>query len=641
MESDMMQSRSFFKPQTQRTPQILSSAFALSLAALLSGCANNVGAGVETASSQSGAAVHVFGQVHGGQQPVAGATIQLYTVGTAGLKSASHALISATLTTSDGTGSGDSNANPGNANNTLPVGNFTLPAGSYSCTGATPGTEVYLVASGGNPGSGTNPNLTLVAALGSCATLLANASTTFVNINEITTVAAAYALAPFATDLTHIGATSTPSGLLNAFANAAALANTASGTAGGVSLPSGAVVPVATLNTLADIIATCVNSTGASSPTCTTLFGATTAADTFGAALAIAKNPGASSITGLYSLASSSPPFQPTLSTTPNDFTVALTYTAGGALAAPYSVAIDANGDAWIANEAGTAVTELSPTGAVLATPTATGLIGPRGIAIDRTGNVWVANTGGNSVVEFSLTGGAVTATNSYTSGGINTPTAIALDSHGNAFIANLNGSSVTELNSSGIAQNGSPLTGSGNIVSPSGIALDPSGNVYVTSAQGNAVKLSNTGVFTSLYNDSALQGPMSLAVDPSSRVFLAGSTSGAAIAGAVSEFTSAGVSALSTPVSLAASNLGGTASDGTSVWVANSATSGSLAQLAYGSATASSPSAGFGTLNTPAGVAVDGSGSVWTANSGSNSVTKFIGLAVPVTTPISASVGP
>jgi len=634
-----MQSRSFFKPQSQPALPILSSAIALSLATLLSGCANSVA--VDTGTVQPAAAAHVSGQVHGGQQPVAGATIQLYTVGTSGLKSASHALISATLTSSDGTGTVDSNANPGNANNTLPLGSFTLPAGSYTCTGTTPGTEVYLVASGGNPGAGTNANLTLVAALGSCTTLLANAATTFVNMNELTTVAAAYALAPFATDLTHIGATNTPSGLLNAFANAAALANTSTGTPGGASLPAGAVVPATELNTLADVIAACVNSTGAATPTCTSLFSATGATDTFGAVLAIAKNPGSASITGLISLVTPSGPFQPSLTTTPNDFTVALTFSAGGALATPYGLAIDASGNAWITNEAGTAVTELSPTGAVLATPTTTGLIGPRGVAIDRTGNVWVANTGGNSVVEFTLVAGIVTTSSSYTTGGINTPTAIALDSHGNAFIANLNGNSVTELSSTGTALNGSPLAGSGNITSPSGIALDPSGNVYVTSAQGDAVKLTNTGTFTSLYNDSALQGPMSLAVDPSSRVFLAGSTSGASIAGAVSEFTSAGVSALSTPVSLAASNPGGAASDGTSVWVANSATSGSLAQLTYGSATAASPAAGFGSLNTPTGVAVDASGSVWTANSGSNTVTQFIGLAVPVTTPISANVGP
>jgi DNA-binding beta-propeller fold protein YncE len=53
------------------------------------------------------------------------------------------------------------------------------------------------------------------------------------------------------------------------------------------------------------------------------------------------------------------------------------------------------------------------------------------------------------------------------------------------------------------------------------------------------------------------------------------------------------------------------------------------------------SPSAGFGPLNAPVGVALDNTGSVWTANSGSNTVSKFIGLATPVVTPLAANVGP
>jgi hypothetical protein len=74
---------------------------------------------------------------------------------------------------------------------------------------------------------------------------------------------------------------------------------------------------------------------------------------------------------------------------------------------------------------------------------------------------------------------------------------------------------------------------------------------------------------------------------------------------------------------------------------VANGTTSGSLAKFTYGSTAAASPAAGFGSLNAPAGVALDASGCVWTANSGSNTVSQFIGLASPVVTPLAANVGP
>jgi hypothetical protein len=68
----------------------------------------------------------VTGAVFGGQNPVSGSLIQLYSVGTTGDGLAAARLISATLTTSDGSGLGNSNANAGNSNNGLPAGSFTI-----------------------------------------------------------------------------------------------------------------------------------------------------------------------------------------------------------------------------------------------------------------------------------------------------------------------------------------------------------------------------------------------------------------------------------------------------------------------------------------------------------------------------------
>ena len=143
--------------------------------------------------------------------------------------------------------------------------------------------------------AGSNSAVSLSAALGPCSSLT---SSTFIMINEVTTIAAAYALAPFAADLADIGASgSNPTGLVSAFANAGLLANVAAGTAGGASLPAGVSVPVSEIDTLGDILAACINSSGPSSSSCTTLFTATGANETFGASLAIARNPGAPAIT--------------------------------------------------------------------------------------------------------------------------------------------------------------------------------------------------------------------------------------------------------------------------------------------------------------------------------------------------------
>jgi hypothetical protein len=590
------------------------SAVALTLAGMLSGC----GLASSTAGSGSGSGsslVQITGNVHGGQQPVSGSTIQLYTVGTTGLKTASATMIASTVTTDAS-------------------GNFNV-TGKYNCA-ALPATQVYIVATGGNPIPGTpNNSLALMAALGSCSSLGAS---TFIQINELTTVAAAYALAPFAQDYTHIGATGfNPTGLVNAFANAGNLVNFSTGQTPGTSLPAGAIEPVTELNTLADILAACVNSNGSTTP-CNTLYGATGTANTIDAALAIAKNPGSSAYTAMYTLPGASSPFQPTFTAQPKDFSVAINYNAGGTFASPYAIALDAVGNAWITNEGGTTVTELSPTGSVVVTATAPNLYGPQGVAVDRNGSVWVANTAGNSVVKYGLTAGAITSTNSFTAN-VLAPTSIALDSGGNAFVSNFNGNSVTKLSSAGAA--GAPFTAGGAITLPSGLALDAAGNVLVTSGNGSVVKLGNDGTFVATETDSTLQGPLGVAVDPANRVFATGSTTGGAVIGAVSEFAANGTPAGSSPVQSGVGSPFGIAADSASAWVANTNASGGLVQVQFGGAAAVSPAGGFGSLNTPIGVAVDASGSVWTANSGSNTVSKFIGLAVPVSTPLSTTVGP
>ena len=113
--------------------------------------------------------VTLNGRVYGGNQPVTGSTIQLYAAGTGGTGTAATPLIGAVVTTSDGTGLANSNANAGNANNTLTAGFFTI-SGDYTCP--TVDTQVYLTATGGNPGLGVNnPNISVMVALGSCGYL--------------------------------------------------------------------------------------------------------------------------------------------------------------------------------------------------------------------------------------------------------------------------------------------------------------------------------------------------------------------------------------------------------------------------------------------------------------------------------------
>src|ERR1035441_5975804 len=275
----------------------------------------------------------VFGSVFGGQNPVSGSLIQLYSVGTTGDGLAAARLISATLTTSDGTGVTNSNANAGNANNTPPAGSFTI-TGDYTCPLAT--TEVYLVATGGNPGLGlgNNANFALMATLGPCGDL---SSSTYIAMNELTTIGATAALSNFMNGYASVGSGSSDAAQLQtAFLTANEYTNTTNGAVPGATLPTFFSASSTALQTLADIIASCVNSAGgiAGDPsTCGQLFGLATISgnaaptDTVGAILNILKQPTVN-VPQLYALVPAQPPFTSTLSSAPASWALPITSNA-------------------------------------------------------------------------------------------------------------------------------------------------------------------------------------------------------------------------------------------------------------------------------------------------------------------------
>ena len=296
----------------------------LAVSALLTGCQKTEFA---TPVPEPG----VSGSVFGGQSPVSGSLIQLYSVGTAFDGSAATRLIVATVTTSDGTGLTNSNANAGNANNTLPAGSFTI-TGDYTCPSST--AEVYLVATGGNPGltSGTNnAALSLMATLGPCGDL---SSSTYIAMNELTTIGATAALSNFMNGYASVGSGSSDAAQLQtAFLTANEYTNTTNGAVPGATLPTFFSASSTALQTLADIIASCVNSAGgiAGDPsTCGQLFGLATISgnaaptDTVGAILNILKQPTVN-VPQLYALVPAQPPFIPTLSGAPASWALPIT----------------------------------------------------------------------------------------------------------------------------------------------------------------------------------------------------------------------------------------------------------------------------------------------------------------------------
>ncbi|WP_260703142.1 NHL repeat-containing protein [Edaphobacter flagellatus] len=579
-----------------------------------------------SAPASSVAGSNFSGQIMGGGQPIANANLQLYAPSTNGYGAASAPLFTRGVTS--------------DANGRF---NFT---GAYTCP--SPSTPVYLTITGGNPGlpAGTNNTaLALMGLLGYCGDLTPSS---FFVINEVTTVAAVWALSPFMLDYAHIGTSSTNvQGLSNAFATAQLLVDIRTGRAPG-SAPSIALVPTAEINTLGAILASCVNSNGSTSPsagcgrlfTAATPFGGHTPTDTIAAALAIARNPG-NNVNALFNRASTIGSFTPLLAYAPPDWTISLDFVAPD-FQQPYDLAIDSQGNAWVLAQGTTSpgssnISVLSSTSGVIGSYPQNGAAYGH-MAIDPYDGPWLTNNAYNSVARLGSSGGV--ASGNYNSGGIVGPGPIAFDGYGNVWVGN-NNATVTKLNASGSSGINFPTNGASAAVD---IALDPFGAIWMTDSGADQVEvLSNNGAAGtgSPYSGAGLSGPFGIAVDSSGGAWVANNTanslshltgSGTAVAG--SPYSGAG---LSSPVDLQVDGLG-------NVWVVNTGNSSVSEFLNTGIAQSGGAGYGSSMLYNPFRAAIDKSGNVWVANlgtttAGTGMITEIVGAAAPVVTPASVAI--
>ena len=622
----------------------------------LAGC----GVGTIVTSGAVPADIALTGRVHGGQQPVAGATITLYAPGNSGYGSAPTVIATAMT---DGNG------------------NFTLP-GPYPRTNCPANSPVtYIVATQGNPGAGNNLYLAEAALLPACSSLTAS---TYVYISEVTTVAAAYALAPFAAlsaGTTNIGTSSTNIlGLTNALSPATNLANTTTGQA--VTSAPGMILPYAEINTLADILSACVNTNtvAGTSGTCSSLFSAATPpngtppTDTFQAAIDIALNPG-NNTAALYALASAIAPYQPTLpSPGPTDFAVGIQYN-GGSIATSgggTGMDIDAAGNAWIAlsgtSTTNANITEISPAGLFLSGSSGFlngSLAITESLAIDSSGNVFTTDNYYWGFSEIPYAGGAPSF---FQPASLTYPIGIAVDNRNSSYWITNGGSgtTVSHIASGGADALGSPYTGQDY---PEGLAIDNSGNVWIANSDvgnGYLTKLTPNGSTYTAQNfpTGANTLPYDIAIDSSGNVWVVDLIG-------VAEFNNAGTqlspvggysqNATSSPESVIIDGLGrawasniASDSSGNILNLPGSVTAFSPTGILLSTSTTALPTTSTGTLLgytaagaipqvpfTPLGIKIDPSGNLWIAGynaTGTQVVTELIGIAAPVVTPLSVA---
>lgn len=371
-------------------------------ALLLTGCGmdqvSTVTANVESAG--------VAGRAFGGQQPVAGATISVIAMGTTGYGSTGTVLSSTTT---------DAN------------GNFSLPG--YTCPRSD--TPVYLLGIGGNSGTGDNPSAVLGAGLGQCA----NAQKSYVILNEVTTVGLAFTLSHFFS--TTLGGAN---GANDWFGGpSTTVANQLQYSQGIVrgndyTIPSiietavgaptqnspGITIEAAKINTIANILAACINTSGSPDATetktpCGKLFNwtqdgsATRPSDTLQAAVQMALHP-TTEVANLYNLGTTTPPFSG-LATQPNDWSIGVSFTTsslglGVDDDSVSTVDIDSTGKVWFPSNASGqgGAAYFDPTTLTFGGPfnsTTNKLTHPQQVAVDANSYVWLNDSAGASVLGF------------------------------------------------------------------------------------------------------------------------------------------------------------------------------------------------------------------------------------------------
>jgi hypothetical protein len=621
----------------------------LALASLLTGCGLNS----TSELSQPTAGTAIRGNVHGGQQPVVGAHVYLFAANTTGYAgsgiapSSNNASIS--LLNASSTGNSDS---LGAYVLTDSDGGFSI-TGDYTCTA---NTQVYVYARGGNPGGGSNPNAGFLSVLGNCPASGNFVSTVpFIWMNEVTTVAAAYAMAGYASDATHVSSANisvAKTGLANAFASAANLVNPSTGTALSYTPAGNGIIPFPTINTIADILAACVNtaaitsgSTVTPSSTCSSLFSTATStatssgtqpSDTASAAINIVHFP-ASNVATLFSLMPSNVAFSPAYNSAPAEFLLVVGYVGGGYGGASH-LAVDASGDVWAA---GTSVlAEFSPTGLALSPSTGftnSNLVNAGSLAVDLSGNIWALNSASTSLVEFTNSGSYLRSATLLNNG-----SSLAIDGAGSLWVPNASSEQgyLAKFSSTGTLL--ANYTGAG-LASPLGVAVTTAGNVWVSnSGTGSGLSefsYSGSPIAATPFNVSGITASSLLAIDSSNNVWAMNGN------GTISAMNSVGTPLSGSPflngfsgsaVALAvdgqnqvfAINNSTSAGTTTSNLFTLNPSSGNVVNIL---SSAEISSGGFSDL------ALDGSGNLWISIP--QGLLQIMSVATPVMTPLSSSV--
>lgn len=230
-------------------------------------------------------------------------------------------------------------------------------------------------------------------------------------------------------------------------------------------------------------------------------------------------------------------PATPAPQTGPRRFTVA-------SVANPRAIAIDTAGVLYVVDLDTTSVQKIAFNGATSALAT-TGIQAPFAVAVSRSGEVYVSDTDNNTIYKITERGPTVLAAGGGP-GGFSGPTSIAVDATGNVFVTDNANAAIRKITPKGevtvfAGKPGETGTkdgtgGDARFTTPRGIAIDLAGNLYVADEGSSTIrKITPAGVVTTLAGLAGSPGsqngtgsaaqfgaPRGLAVDVAGNVYVA-----------------------------------------------------------------------------------------------------------------------